>query len=198
MHIYIDHCALLVENIEDALHHLPADLNRGKIHSFVSEGTRELYLHHHSSRQAAILLMQPIGEGPYQKAMKKRGPGIHHICIRVDNIGEFCEEIAGSGFLLHPSSLRTFSHGVVYLCRPGIPLMLEVENLSDEHRETHAKDGLIASIGLPLAANDLKIVQSILGEFVFSSAKPVIKLNRTPGSIPEILSLEPMFLRKTS
>lgn len=166
MSVYIDHCAVLVADIEEALKKLPASCVHGEIHTYISEGTREVYVHHPESDQASILLMQAVSDGPYQRAMQKRGPGLHHICIRVENISEFIEEIASSGFLLHPKSLATFSHGVIYLCRPGIPFLVEVENLTDEQRESHIKPGLISSIALPFKPESTQTINSVLKDFV--------------------------------
>lgn len=177
MSLYIDHCAVLVTNIEEALAKLPAGCIHGKIHTYISEGTREVYVHHPESDQARILLMQPVSEGPYQRAMQKRGPGLHHICIRVDNISEFIEEIASSGFLLHPKSLASFSHGVVYLCRPGIPFLVEIENLTDEQRESHIKPGLVSSISLPVQAENMRIVESVFKNFIINAEEFVLRLN---------------------
>lgn len=191
MPVYIDHCAFLVEKIEDALSALAIDCQVGEIDTFASEGTRELYLHHHESSQAAILLMQAAGEGPYLRALHKRGPGLHHICIRVPEIAEFVEEIAGRGFLLHPSSLKSISRGVVYLCRPGIPFFVEVEALSEEHLISRQCPGLVSSLGLPLAAPELKIVQSIFADFIFCSADLKISLRQKSG---ELLTVPPSWL----
>ncbi len=177
MSLYIDHCAVLVTSIEDALAKMPAGCIHGKIHTYISEGTREVYVHHPESDQGRILLMQAVSEGPYQRAMQKRGPGLHHICIRVENIQEFIEEICSSGFLLHPKSLASFSHGVVYLCRPGIPFLVEVENLTDEQRESHIRPGLVSAVTMPIAPENARIVESVFKNFVTNAEEFSLTLN---------------------
>jgi hypothetical protein len=178
MHIYVDHCAILVENLEISAATVTDDCHHGKIHTFASEGTREMYIWSDRNKLASILLMQAEGNGPYLEALKKRGPGLHHVCIRVDDIHEFVADICGSGFLLHPASLKTVNHGTVFLCRPGIPFLVEVMTLSEEQRETHARDGLVTSIGATLDDRSLQIVKKVFGDYIYSSQQSELTLNR--------------------
>lgn len=39
-------------------------------------------------------------EGAYTRAMKKRGPGLHHIAVDVLNLESFVDDLSGSGWLL--------------------------------------------------------------------------------------------------
>ena len=120
----IDHVAFLVRNIEEVLERL--DLEPvGPIESFPSEGTREVYLGD-EGRSARLLLMQPLGEaGPYARALRKRGPGLHHVALRTASIDAFLNE-STAGWLMHPSSFETRAHGTIWMARPGIGTLLEV------------------------------------------------------------------------
>ena len=86
---------------------------------------------------ANLLLMEPIKDGAYSRAMSKRGPGLHHIAIDVLNIEVYIDQLAGSGWLLHPKSLHTIKHSkTAYLARPDMPTLIEVQQqdtLSDHH-----------------------------------------------------------------
>lgn len=182
MPVQIDHCALLVENLEETLETFASGCRISQINAFPAEGTREVYVRHPDSDTASILLMQAIGDGPYMRALGKRGPGLHHICIRVSSIADFIEETAGGGFLLHPCSLKSYEHGVVYLCRPGIPFLVEVETLSEQNQNLKPDSRLVSEIGLPLDAGNLAIVKSVFAEFIKFSELTSIKINTAPAA----------------
>jgi hypothetical protein len=74
---YIDHIALLVKDVEESEKSMPADLVRNQVERFEAEGTKEQYLTSDADHSGSILLMQPVGDGPYKRAMAKRGPGLH-------------------------------------------------------------------------------------------------------------------------
>lgn len=121
----LDHIAFLVSDLEAARAELP-ELAAEAAQSFPSEGTREQYLG--GGGVAKVLLMQPIGPGPYQSAMERRGPGLHHVALLVDDLDAFLEAaVVGSGWLLHPRSfaLRRDT-GAVWLTRPGVEVLVEV------------------------------------------------------------------------
>lgn len=160
--LYIDHVAILVTRIEDFGKRLPAGLLPQEIEEFEAEGTREQYVLPEGPYSGALLLMQPNGEGPYQRAMQKRGPGLHHICIKVENLSEYIAGIAQSGFLLHPYSLESMKRGTAYLCRPGIGFIIEVEELN---KNTDLQQpSIIESITLELEEKELEMCKNIFGE----------------------------------
>jgi hypothetical protein len=72
--------------------------------------------------------MEPIKAGAYQRAMEKRGPGVHHFAIDVLNLEIFLRSIVASGWLLHPVSVETMKRTkTAYLARPGFPALIEVQ-----------------------------------------------------------------------
>lgn len=124
----LNHVAILVESIESVLEKnlFPSNL-LCEIEDFLSEGTRELYIGS-DNQMGRLLLMQANGPGPYQTALNKRGLGLHHIALDVLNIDEFVASLIGSGWLLHPKSLEFYkSHKQVYLNRPGVPVLMELQ-----------------------------------------------------------------------
>lgn len=137
MKTVLNHVALLVPSVDKAasvltplgfMIHPPAE--------WEGEGTREIYVGDFKTHMATLLLMEPIKEGAYTRAMKKRGPGLHHLAIDVLDLEGFIDEIAGSGWLLHPKSLQTIKgSNTAYLARPGVPALIEVqqrESLSEQ------------------------------------------------------------------
>jgi Glyoxalase/Bleomycin resistance protein/Dioxygenase superfamily len=125
----VDHIAILVRDLEAASTSLPQSCTLHTPEEHPTEGTREQYVTFGGANVPALLLMQAVAEGPYTRALEKRGPGLHHIgCV----CPSFETELLSNQlfrFLLHPISLGTMKSGTVWLCRPGVPFLVElVEN----------------------------------------------------------------------
>jgi hypothetical protein len=119
--------------------------------------------------------MEAIAEGPYKKALNKRGPGLHHIAIDVESIELFIKSITGSGWLLHPQSLATIKHQTVYLARPGFPCLIEVQQKNNLNEE----EIFVNEIGLNFEAQLNRLVEVLgLAESVKSSEELYLKLNQ--------------------
>lgn len=123
----LNHIAILVESIESTLAEKSfSNELLGPIEEFPSEGTRELYVGH-GNQMGRLLFMQAIGDGPYKSALEKRGPGLHHIAIDVEDIDLFVDQLAGSGWCLHPKSLKFYKESkMIFLCRSGTPILIEI------------------------------------------------------------------------
>lgn len=124
-HTVLDHVALLVRSIETALERIaPWGLEPGPVEEFPGEGTRECYLGD-ANQRGRLLLMQPLGEeGPYARALRKRGPGLHHVALRVPDLDAFLSSV--TGWLLLPHSVTSIPQGTAWLARPGVGTLLEV------------------------------------------------------------------------
>ncbi len=122
-----NHVAVLVPSVKKAAEYLKQfDFKIGKEEEWEGEGTKEIYVE--LGRVNSLLLMEPIKPGAYQRALEKRGPGLHHLAIDVLNLESFLEAIALSGWLLHPTSLKTMKQTkTAYLARPGFPALIEVQ-----------------------------------------------------------------------
>ncbi len=118
----LDHVAFLVSDIDESMRRLAhLELPFGEPQTFEAEGTREVYA-------GRLLFMQPVGEGPYATAFAKRGAGLHHIAIHVDDLGSYMRSIEVSGWLMHPKSYATSrAHQTVWLARPGVEALIEVQ-----------------------------------------------------------------------
>ncbi len=86
--IRVDHIAIAVKNLEEALHFWQESLGLGCIDiEVVSEqGVRVAKL---DIGNTHIELLEPLGdETPVGKFLASRGPGLHHVCVGVPNIEE--------------------------------------------------------------------------------------------------------------
>lgn len=129
MDVRCDHVALLVAALEpaiDALRALDDGLVVGPIETFAGEGTREVYLDRGQPGPARLLLLEPIGPGPYARALARRGPGLHHVAV--DVAGARAYALGLEGWLLHPRSLDTWpATKTLWLARPGVGALIEVQ-----------------------------------------------------------------------
>lgn len=125
----LNHVALLVPSVEKSAEYLRRqNFTIGPTERWDGEGTLEIYVSDSASPMGRLLLMEPIKEGAYTRAMEKRGPGLHHIAIDVLNVEHFIDELSGSGWLLHPTSIKTLKQTqTAWLSRPGIPTLIEVQ-----------------------------------------------------------------------
>jgi methylmalonyl-CoA/ethylmalonyl-CoA epimerase len=127
MRAALNHVAILVTSLDSVLkcNHFSPDI-LSEMEEFPSEGTRELYVGR--GKMGRLLLMQAIGKGPYASALERRGECLHHLALDVENIDEFVKQLSGSGWYLHPKSLYYYKNSKqVYLCRPGIPVVIEIQ-----------------------------------------------------------------------
>lgn len=134
MKLHLHHIAVLTQSLSAVEASLPHELERLGVDVFPSEGTQEQYIDLSASGRPSLLLIESIGDGPYRSALQKRGPGLHHFGFVTDCMDDAVDTFAGRRLLLHPITVRTLDQGVVWMCRPGIPFLLEivdVEGLED-------------------------------------------------------------------
>jgi hypothetical protein len=139
-----NHVALLVRSAERTASYLRnLGFQTGPAEEWDGEGTLEIYVEREKGN--SLLLMQPVKPGAYQRAMEKRGPGLHHLAIDVQSLEEFFISISSSGWLLHPTSIRTIQKTrTAYLARPGFPALIEVQ----EKPEMKMAPIFVESLGL--------------------------------------------------
>jgi methylmalonyl-CoA/ethylmalonyl-CoA epimerase len=147
----LDHVAILVDEIECSAQYLTSlGLAPGPIEVFPGEGTREMYL---SLVDCAsrILLLEPIAAGPYRSAMDRRGPGLHHVAFFVENLVEYAASLTGSGWFLHPASLKTARDmNTAWLNRPGMGALVELhESMNAPAREAPGPKPALIEVEIP-------------------------------------------------
>jgi methylmalonyl-CoA/ethylmalonyl-CoA epimerase len=109
--VRINHIGFAVEDIEAALRVFRDGLGlnvRGS-EEVVSDQVRVSFLPLGESR---LEMLEPVGEeGPVQKFLAKRGPGIHHICIEVEDLPGILSQLQSLGVELIDSEPRRGAHG---------------------------------------------------------------------------------------
>jgi methylmalonyl-CoA/ethylmalonyl-CoA epimerase len=106
----IDHIGIAVKSLTEALkvYEGAIGLNVSGFDEVDEQGVRVAMLALGESR---IELLEPTGsDSPIEKFMAKRGEGIHHIAVRVDNIEQVLERLKASGMRLIDSVPRRGAH----------------------------------------------------------------------------------------
>ena len=105
----LHHVGIAVERIDDALRFYQDVLGMSPGEETNTDGARILHLH---SPTAEIELLEPCaGDGPIGKFIKKHGPGIHHICMKVPNLKAALDSAREKGYDLIDSEPRVGSLG---------------------------------------------------------------------------------------
>jgi methylmalonyl-CoA/ethylmalonyl-CoA epimerase len=61
-----------------------------------------------------IELLEPdAGDNPVRRFMDKRGPGIHHVALEVDDLHALCARLAAAGVRLIDKTPRAGAHGTL-------------------------------------------------------------------------------------
>jgi methylmalonyl-CoA epimerase len=64
--------------------------------------------------ESRLEFLEPIdGEGPVQKFLEKRGPGIHHICLEVEDLPGMLDRLRSLGVELVDEQPRPGAHGTM-------------------------------------------------------------------------------------
>jgi methylmalonyl-CoA epimerase len=108
--VKIDHIGIAVKSLTEAVkvYENAIGLTVAGYDQVDDQGVRVAMLNIGESR---IELLEPTGpSSAIEKFMAKRGEGIHHIAVRVDNIEEALERLKSSGIRLVDSVPRRGAH----------------------------------------------------------------------------------------
>ena len=97
----VDHIAIAVNNVEEALRNYQNILKIEKIdiEDVPNEKVRVVMLKLEDSR---IELMEPMADdSPISKFLKEKGEGIHHIAITADNIEDDIDRAKKNWIIIH-------------------------------------------------------------------------------------------------
>ena len=68
----------------------------------------------HLANSSKIELLEPLNnEGPIEKFLQKRGPGIHHICLRVDDIHKVIDNLKKANVRLINDQPKQGAHNML-------------------------------------------------------------------------------------
>ena len=110
----IDHLAILVEDIEQATAFWRDGLGMNVAHQqeIPAEQARIAFL---PVGDGEIELVQPTTpDSGLRRYLEKRGPGMHHVCLQVDDIAGMLAQIKAGGFELINEMPRTAADGKKY------------------------------------------------------------------------------------
>jgi methylmalonyl-CoA epimerase len=108
--VKIDHIGIAVKSLAEAVkvYQNAIGLSVAGYDEVDDQGVRVAMLAIGESR---IELLEPTrADSPIEKFMSKRGEGIHHIAVRVDNIEEALERLKATGARLIDSTPRRGAH----------------------------------------------------------------------------------------
>lgn len=110
----INHVALVVQDMEQSLSFWRDDLGMElhELHDVPAEGSQVAFLPVGGSE---VELVRPTTEDSgIAKYLAKRGPGIHHICLEVDDLAGMLEHLKGRGVRLINEQPRLAADGKRY------------------------------------------------------------------------------------
>ncbi|HVF49750.1 MAG TPA: methylmalonyl-CoA epimerase [Pyrinomonadaceae bacterium] len=140
----IEHIGIATPHLDEALRFWRDALGLGLVHTeeVAEQGVRVAML---PLGEPRIELLEPTGpDSPVAKFLAKRGAGVHHIAVRVDDIRATLADLKAKGARLIDESPRTGAGGcLVAFIHPstaGGVLLELVEHTSDTHesgRDVH-------------------------------------------------------------
>lgn len=140
----IEHIGIATHNIDDALKFWRDSLGLRVVETeeVFEQGVRVAML---PVGEPRIELLEPMGESsPVAKFLEKRGAGIHHIAVRVDDIRATLQRLKDGGARLIDETPRTGAGGClvafIHPAAAGGVLLELVEHPSDGH-DSEKRDG---------------------------------------------------------
>lgn len=117
----IDHVAIIVRDIEQALHFYRdmLGLTPREIKEVPTEQVRIAFLPMGGPNGSEIELMQPtVSESSLTKFLEKRGEGLHHICLEVDDIDVALQDMQAKGASVLDKQPRIAAEGRAIFLHP--------------------------------------------------------------------------------
>jgi len=117
----IDHIAIIVRSIEQALAFYRDTLGimPGEIKDVPTEQVRIAFLPMGGPGGSEIELIEPTtSNASLRKFLEKRGEGLHHICLEVENIDATLQEMQAKGALVLDEQPRIAAEGRAIFLHP--------------------------------------------------------------------------------
>jgi len=109
----LDHIAISVADLDEGIRRFVEDLGLvlDGVEDVESETTRTAFLPVEGTR---IELVAPLrGAGPIAKSIEKRGPGLHHLCFRVDDVRAEMARLQAKGWVFTSDAPKPGAHGTL-------------------------------------------------------------------------------------
>ncbi|MBW3671652.1 MAG: methylmalonyl-CoA epimerase [Acidobacteria bacterium] len=105
----LDHIGIAVSSIDDAAIWLDLGLEIEHVETVETQKVKTAFL---SVGDSKLELLEPTSDdSPIAKFIEKKGEGIHHICLRVENIDDHLERLKARGYWLVNESPVPGAHG---------------------------------------------------------------------------------------
>jgi methylmalonyl-CoA epimerase len=105
----LDHIGIAVRSIDAVSVYKSLGLSVDHVENVETQGVKTAFL---SVGESNLELLEPLSpQSPIAKFIEKRGEGIHHICLRVDNIEEHLARLKSEGFRLINEAPVPGAHG---------------------------------------------------------------------------------------
>jgi methylmalonyl-CoA/ethylmalonyl-CoA epimerase len=105
----LDHIGIAVRSLDAAKIYQDLGLTVDHVETVAAQGVRTAFL---SAGDANLELLEPTGpDSTVAKFIEKRGEGIHHICLRVENIEEHLARLKAAGYRLINEAPVPGAHG---------------------------------------------------------------------------------------
>lgn len=107
--IELDHIGIATKSLEESPFFKTLGLLDGGTEEVPSESVKVGFFN--TGNNASIELLEPTNdESPIAKFLEKRGPGIHHICFRVEEIDKIVTHLKAEGVKLINEQPRPGAH----------------------------------------------------------------------------------------
>jgi len=146
----IDHVAIVVRSLEAALRFYRDTLGiaPSRIIDFPREGVKIAFVPLGGPRGSEIELLEPTDSaGGVARFLEKRGEGLHHLCLEVEDIDEALAELTAAGATVLDTAPRPTAEGRGIFLHPKGTGGVLLELVQREDSETSASGG--AESGAP-------------------------------------------------
>jgi methylmalonyl-CoA epimerase len=143
----IDHAAIVVRDIEAALRFYrdALGIEPSRILDFPREGVKIAFLPLGGPAGSEIELLEPIDPaGSVARFLEKRGEGLHHLCLEVENIDTALAELTATGAAVLDTEPRPTAEGRGIFLHPKgtggvlLELVQREENAQDATRDAES------------------------------------------------------------
>jgi methylmalonyl-CoA/ethylmalonyl-CoA epimerase len=137
----LDHIGIAVETLENGVQFYRAlGFEEMTVEEVPSERVKTGFLQ--LGNRSTLELLEPTADdSPIRKFLEKRGPGIHHICLRVKGIDAMVESLKAKGIrMIHETPKMGAHHCRVAFIHPASTGGVLIE-LSEKIGGHHSSDG---------------------------------------------------------
>jgi len=115
--IGIGHVAILAGNLDETvkLYRKLFGATSSEVKAIAEQGVKTAMLDIGGGK---LEILEPLPGSGMEKILEKRGEGIHHICLEVDNIEQTLDFLAGEGVNLIDQKARRGLEGMVAFIHP--------------------------------------------------------------------------------